>query len=426
VPISRPTLDLAGAAAHVARRAFRPGDGRVGVELELLPVRAGGGRPGHGAVRAALEALGPLPGGSAVTFEPGGQVELSTPPAATVDGACDALAGDLAAVGAALADADLGLVATGLDPAAGPPPRVVDAPRYAAMERYFDGQGPFGRTMMCATAGLQVNLDCEAPGDGGGPPTARFGLAHLFGPTLAACFANSPLAGGRPTGWKSSRLATWWRIDPCRTGPAAAPGSGPAAWPAYALGACVMLVRTPDGGFRPLRRPLTMAGWIARGHRLGHPTLDDLDYHLTTLFPPVRPRGWLELRMVDSLPSPWWRVPVALAAALLADPAAAEAAAGTARRTAGLWTEASRSGLEHPLLAASARACFAAASESLARTGASPATRDAVAAYAERYVARGRTPADDVLDGVARHRPSPTPAPNRSRHARAPESGALA
>ena len=48
--------------------------------------------------------------------------------------------------------------------------------------------------------------------------------------------------------------------------------------------------------------PLTFAEWIEDGHELGWPTLDDLDYHLTTLFPPVRPRGWLELRMIDALP----------------------------------------------------------------------------------------------------------------------------
>ncbi|MGH9156624.1 MAG: glutamate-cysteine ligase family protein [Acidimicrobiales bacterium] len=163
--------------------------------------------------------------------------ELSTRPAAGLEDACSTLARDLDTVDAALSAYDIGLVGIGLDPsAASSPRRVVRHPRYDAMDGYFADQGPFGATMMCATAGMQVNLDCERSGP---CPTLRFGFAHLVGPTLAASFANSPLAGDRPTGWKSSRLANWWRLDPSRTAPAASPGSEASAWPAYALAARV-------------------------------------------------------------------------------------------------------------------------------------------------------------------------------------------
>ena len=64
----------------------------------------------------------------------------------------------------------------------------------------------------------------------------------------------------------------------------------------------------------PLERPLTFTRWILDGHALGYPTIDDLDYHLTTLFPPVRPRGWLEIRYLDALPAPWWRVAATIVA----------------------------------------------------------------------------------------------------------------
>ncbi|MGH9156623.1 MAG: glutamate-cysteine ligase family protein [Acidimicrobiales bacterium] len=151
------------------------------------------------------------------------------------------------------------------------------------------------------------------------------------------------------------------------------------------------MIRRPDGTQPPLDRSMSLTQWVEEGHELGFPSVEDLDYHLTTLFPPVRPRGWLELRMFDSLPAPWWRVPVAVATAL-------EVAAWAARRTAGLWVEASRSGLEHPVLAASARSCFSAALAALGRLGAGSATVDAVSAYADRFVRRGRTPADEVLD----------------------------
>ena len=75
-----------------------------------------------------------------------------------------------------------------------------------------------------------------------------------------------------------------------------------------------------DDRYVPLGDTLLRArDWVEAGHPLGFPTADDLAYHLTTLFPPVRPKGWLELRMIDALPDPWWRVPVAVAAAWIDD-----------------------------------------------------------------------------------------------------------
>ncbi len=296
-----------------------------------------------------------------------------------------------------LADLGIVLVGSGIDPSP-TVERVIRSSRYDAMDAYFAGPDKdwdnAGRTMMCATAGLQVNLDLDARNPSS---DTRWGLVHLIGPTLAAAFANSPLVGGAPSGWKSHRLATWWRIDSSRTRSAGG-GPWPGTWGAYVMDAQVMLIRTPVGECVPVRTPLTFGGWVDGGHPLGFPTLDDLDYHLTTLFPPVRPRGWLELRMVDSLPRPWWRVPVAVASALVYDAEAGEAAAQAAWDTADLWVDASRSGLAHPALAASARACFRIALESLVRGGAGRATVDAVAAYLDRYVDRGRCPADDVLD----------------------------
>ncbi len=297
-----------------------------------------------------------------------------------------------------LADLGIVLVGSGIDPSP-TTARVIRSPRYDAMEAYFAGPDQdwanAGRTMMCATAGLQVNLDFDARNRSS---DTRWGLAHLLGPTLAASFANSPLVAGGPSGWKSYRLATWWRIDPSRTRSAGGPGPWPGTWGAYVMDAQVMLIHDGAGRCVPVRTPLTFGEWVDHGHTLGFPTLDDLDYHLTTLFPPVRPRGWLELRMVDSLPRPWWRVAVAVATALMYDDEAGEAAAQAAWSTADLWVPASRLGLAHPALADAARACFRLALDSLVRTGADRATVGAVAAYLDRYVERGRCPADDVLD----------------------------
>lgn len=390
------------AVEHAVRRGFTPprpgGPDRVGVELEMLPMELDGTRAPHDLVRSIMEAVGALPSGTTLTFEPGGQLELSTPPAADLDAACDLLESDLALVAGPLADGGIVLVGSGIDPSA-TVERVIRSSRYDAMDAYFAGPDQewanAGRTMMCATAGLQVNLDFDARNPSS---DTRWGLVHLLGPTLAASFANSPLVGGGPSGWKSHRLATWWRIDPSRTRSAGGRGPWPGTWGAYVMDAQVMLIRTEAGECVPVRTPLTFGEWVDDGHPLGFPTLDDLDYHLTTLFPPVRPRGWLELRMVDSLPRPWWRVPVAVATALVYDAEAGEAAAQAAWDTADLWVAASRAGLAHPDLAASAQACFRIALQALHRMGAAEATIDAVTAYIDRYVDRGRCPADDVLD----------------------------
>jgi glutamate--cysteine ligase len=314
-----------------------------------------------------------LPGGSRLSFEPGGQVELSSPPASTVAAACNALARDLAALDEAFSPLGVHLVQQGV--AAPRRGRVVDDPRYRAMEAYFDASWPEGRTMMCSTAALQVNL-------GHGP--GRWQAANLLGPVLAASFTNSEVPGR----WACGRLATWLAIDPSRTAPAAWTGDPGQAWADYALAARVMLIRAGDERFVPVVETLPAGRWATDGHPLGWPTADDLEYHLTTLFPPVRPKGWLELRMIDALPDPWWRVPVAVAAAVVDDTDAVSAA----RPTAGGWWEAARAGLADPLLAAAARVIAASALAGLDRVGADSLTAMLVEQWATAVQKGGDLP----------------------------------
>jgi glutamate--cysteine ligase len=159
-----------------------------------------------------------------------------------------------------------------------------------------------------------------------------------------------------------------------------------------------MLVRAGPDHFRPVRADLSFARWMAEGHELGYPTLDDFAYHLTTLFPPVRPKGWLELRMIDAVPDPWWKVAVAVTAALLDDPEALDTAERACRPVAGCWAEAAAYGLGHPGLASAAGSCFAAAIEALPRLGVRGDTIAACEDFRDRYVDRRRSPADDILD----------------------------
>jgi glutamate--cysteine ligase len=247
--------------------------------------------------------------------------------------------------------------------------------------------------MMCSTAAVQVNLDVGAPDTVG----RRWRLAHALGPVLLSCFANSPLAGGRPTGWCSTRMATWLGIDPSRTAPVGQSEGWADAWVDYALHAKVMLIRRSSDDFVPVRTGLSFGEWMARGHELGYPTLSDFEYHLTTLFPPVRPRGWLELRYIDALPDPWWRVPVVVAACLLDDTEASAVAGEAAARCGASWQDAARCGPSHPGLALAADACFDAALAACGRRGVDGSNADLVARYRDLYVARRRCPADDRL-----------------------------
>lgn len=399
----RPTRSLAIAdVRHFLReRCILPTDERrVGLEVEWLTVPKADPRrhvPFHLVQETATATS--RPGRSVLTFEPGGQIELSSPPAPLAD-AIDAIRADAAELAAAFDEREVGLLGGGMD--GRPVRRVRDLPRYRAMEAFFDVDGFAGRRMMNATAAIQVNVDAGTPD----VIDRRWLLAHRLAPTLAAMFANSPMIGGEPSEWRSARMANWWAIDPTRTAPVRGGTPAVEAWCEYALAANVMFIRCDADDFRPLLERMPLARWIADGHELGWPTLDDVDYHLTTLFPPVRLRGWIELRVIDALPDGWWPVAAAVAVALLDDPEAAEAASRACEEVAGAWLPAFREGLSHPGLARAARACFAAAIEAFGRLGVDEATRADAERFYERYVARGRCPADDHLER-ARGAPEP-------------------
>jgi len=336
-------------------------------------------------------------------------VELSSPATRDVGSTIGALEADAAELARRLGPIGAGLLATGVHPHR-EPRRVVHQPRYDAMEAFWSSCGEHvpgaGLAMMCTTAAVQVSLDAAVEGAGpersGDPGTrdSRWRLAHALSPVLAASFANSPIARRRPTGWCSSRLAIWEGLDRTRTAPALRTGRAVEDWTVYLLDANVMLIRA-GATHLPLTAPFPFGRWMAEGHAAGWPDHDDLAYHLSTVFPPVRAKGWLELRCIDALPEPWWPVPIAVATALLDDPEAAEGAARASGRASWCWCEAPRWSLSYEPLADAARRCFALAAEALPRLGAPAPVVDVVDAYRERFVERGRCPADDTLDALS-------------------------
>ncbi|MZD06067.1 ergothioneine biosynthesis glutamate--cysteine ligase EgtA, partial [Streptomyces sp. SID5785] len=232
----------AEAEALVQGICFKTGPPRtVGVELEWIVQETHRPRLPLPPERldAAYAALRALPLSSALTVEPGGQLELSSLPAATLTDCVSAVRADLTAVRTALRRHGLVLAGHGTDPWR-PPRRLLRRPRYDALEASLDRAGPAGRSMMCSSASVQVCLDAgyEEPGPLG--HARRWELAHRLGAVLVAAFANSPFLSGRPTGWRSTRQLLWEQIDAGRSA-APAPAVEPrAAWVARVLDAPVM------------------------------------------------------------------------------------------------------------------------------------------------------------------------------------------
>ncbi|AYY13218.1 ergothioneine biosynthesis glutamate--cysteine ligase EgtA [Actinobacteria bacterium YIM 96077] len=409
---SRALHDHAAVRGYVEQICFKTGPPRVvGAELEWLV--ADPRRPDQPVpidhLRDVLNRAGPFPGGSTATFEPGGQVELSSPPL-NLSACWHAVDADVGHLRHALRDAGFSLVPSAIDPCR-QPYRQINHPRYDAMEAYFDRRGHRGRVMMCSTASIQINLDAGADR---ADVARRWHLLNAVGPAMVAAFANSPMHAGRVTGWKSTRQAVWQLLDPPRT--RQPPGPDPAgAWTRYLLDAPLMLLRTGEPPWTP-DPGVTFGAWMnastagTNGDGVSTlpslaslslpPSQDDLDYHLTTLFPPVRPRGWLEIRYVDTQAPEFWAVPVAVLTALVGVPWAGEIAMAAAEPVTGAWLDAARHAMDHPGLARAARTCFDAAVAALPTIGADPRLVALVESFLERYVAQARCPADDARAGT--------------------------
>lgn len=404
--VSGEHLSGAAAEAWIPRTCFKHGPpARIGIELELLVHDRRDDRlPTDGAAfdplrRAALD----LPVSGRVTVEPGGQLELSSPAEAGLPAVVSAVAGDLSRLRALARAHGAHLAGRAID-ARPVRHRVLDDPRYRAMEAYLDRWGDAGRTMMRRTASVQVNLEASdgSPGD----LERRWGLLHAVGPVLVAAFANSPGPPDTPwAGWRSSRWGVWLALDPARTSqPRPRPGEPlPQAWARWCLDAPLMLVRRPDAPWTA--PPVSFRDWLRGGSDVvpgrPPPTLGDLAYHLSTLFPPVRARGHLEVRYLDAQPEDWWPVPAAVLWALVTDREAASRAVQACAGQQDRWHEASRDGLRDDALAGAAGSLLDLAISSLRRRSGTGAHADIVEAYAQRWTARRRSPADD-LDAAGR------------------------
>jgi glutamate--cysteine ligase len=387
--------DRVEAEAYVASVCFKHGPPKLhGVELEWIVHHEEDPRRPLDARRLAA-ALGPhaprtltedspelpLPSGSPLTVEPGGQVEISALPRSSLAELFAAVDSDLAFLTELLADAGLVLGDSGTDRHR-TPTRVLDTPRYAAMEHVFRDIGPHGLTMMCCTAGLQVCLDAGEPD----ALAQRWAAVSALGPVLVAAFANSPALSGRATGWASARMRAVLGTDPARSLPAPIVEDPVADWARRVLDTPVLVVRGPGERWHT-PAGLTFADWVAGGLPTP-PTTADLDYHLSTLFPPVRPHGYLEVRYLDAQPGSGWVTPTALLAALMSDRGTVDAVLAACLPVGDRWLPAARDGLADEQVAAAAAAVLALGADVVPRMGLPADLAAAILADLDRLIVR--------------------------------------
>ncbi|HXA43142.1 MAG TPA: glutamate-cysteine ligase family protein [Candidatus Solibacter sp.] len=379
------------------------GPGRVGLELEWIPARPSQNPPGTvgvEALRTVLDSAPALVEEARVTYEPGGQLEISPPPAPSPALALEMAAAYGTRLRRLVAPAGIRLLSSGMNPW-----HSVDqlglqtpGPRYVTQQAHYDAIGPAGRQMMRQTAAMQINLDLGAPGTW----ADRWRLANLAGPSLAAAFANSPVAAGKATGVPGTRCLTWQSVDPSRTGyDGRQVGPEPeAAYARFARQAEFMAL--PRNGETPAAVRESFAEWMERGGP--RPDRDDLTHHLSTLFPPVRPRGHYEVRYVDMLPPEWLPVPVTLLAALLYDRTATLSALDLLDAQPldlAIWRRSATRAMQDEALRVAALGLFDIAMRAVRRMpgGYLPdGAESLLTLYRERFPEQHRCPADDQLD----------------------------
>ncbi len=385
----------------------------IGAEVELIPLWTDTGRrvPVSGTPGSSLSMLRPWadrhgwreyvsakgtpvfapPGGGQLTFEPGGQLELSAAPVPSVSALLRSLERVLLPLQEEAGRHRMQLLAAGIDPVT-PVEDVAlqfDCDRYRRMTDYFESIGPSGVRMMRQTATCHINLDlAERVGD---RLERRWRLLNALTPVLVAMFANSPHYEGLATGYRSYRSETWRTLDWSRTGLVARDGDPTAEYLDFALAARAMLLGPVDGEYQPF------AWWWDSG-RVG---LEDWHEHLSTLFPEVRPRGYFEIRAIDSLPVTLLAAPLAFVAGLTYhhDSAARALEVVGTPRTALLHVAGAR-GLADNRLARMARELADIALDGCRRLGPgfiSPADMEVAEAFFDRYTRRRRTPADDQV-----------------------------
>ncbi len=244
---------------------------------------------------------------ASVSLEPGGQFELSGAPLENLHQTCAETGTHLNECAEVAGALGLSMIGTGFTPHL----RRDEIPimpkgRYKIMMDHMPRVGSLGLDMMLRTCTVQVNLDYSSEAD----MVQKFRVSLALQPLATALFANSPFTEGKPNGYLSYRSHIWTDTDPQRTGMLPfvfEPGFGFERYADYMLNV-PMYFAYRDNRFidcAGLSFMDFMAGKLATlpGER---PTLADWKDHLSTAFPEVRLKTFLEMRGADS--GPWSRI----------------------------------------------------------------------------------------------------------------------
>jgi len=316
---------------HLALGCKSPDDWRIGTEHEKFAFRWSDYSPlpydGPDGIFAILSGLtnfgwegiyegetliGLAKGGASVSLEPGGQIELSGAPVTTIFETCAEVHAHLSEVKTVNQRLGVGLIGLGFHPTR----RREDMPwmpkgRYKIMREYMPKRGSLGIDMMTRTCTVQVNLDFASEAD----MVKKFRVALALQPVATALFANSPFTEGKPNGFLSYRSHIWTDTDPDRTGILPfvwEDGMGFERYVDYVLDVPMYFVyrdgRYIDASGQSFRDFLDGKLPALPGQK---PLLGDWSDHLTTVFPEVRLKQYLEMRGADGGP---WRSLCALPA----------------------------------------------------------------------------------------------------------------
>ena len=350
-------------------------------------------------------------GGGAISLEPGGQFELSGAPVETIHQTSAELMAHLAQVREIAEPLGIGFLGLGMAPTwtRAEVPKMPKG-RYRIMTEYMPKVGSYGLDMMYRTCTVQTNLDFHSEAD----MVKKLRVSLALQPVGTALFANSPFTEGKPNGFLSFRSQIWTDTDNQRAGMlpwAFENGMGFERWVDYALDVPMYFIKRGekyiDVSGKSFRDFFNGKLDVAPGER---PTISDWANHLSTIFPEVRLKRYLEMRgsdvgLVRRLPalSAFW-------AGIFYDDVSLDAAWDlvkdwTAQERQQVRDEVPRLGFKAMVHGRSlldiSRDCLALAHAGLKRRkrlDAKGEDETGFLAPLEDAVARGKTPAEDLLD----------------------------
>ena len=309
---------------HYFQQGIRPQQGLlVGTEYEKFLVSKRSGLPltyeGAPGIRVILECLASGRGwqpvlesgniialkkdGASISLEPGGQFELSGAPFRSINETEAELQEHLKDLEWLEQEfPDLDVLWAGFQPDAKREDiSWMPKGRYKVMREYLPTRGELGLDMMKRTATVQANLDFTSEEDA----ALKMRVASWLGPLITVIYGNSRIVEGRDSGFHSFRQHVWSDVDPDRCGdPEFIRDPGPRGlFTAYAEWACnVPLFFVYREGIYHPNHEMTFGEWMEEGWNGHFPTMEDWELHLSTLFPNVRLKQYIEVRSADCCP----------------------------------------------------------------------------------------------------------------------------